>query len=162
MVLTKEQALAGLRTTHAELVRRLGEYTPDQWGAHLGTGTWRVRDVAAHLAAWDRLVVETLRALPNDQLPDWLSWDDAQTDAVNDQQVRDAASLTLDQLRGELRDARMALLEVIATFDTAQFAQPHRAGTVETSAERLCAWWIRHDREHLEQLPAAWDGASSG
>jgi hypothetical protein len=162
MVLTKEEALAGLRTTHAEFVGRLADFTPDRWVAPLRTGTWRVRDVAAHVAAWDRLLVETLRALPNDQLPDWLSWgDDARTDELNEQHVRNAASLTLDQLRAEVLEARVALLDVVATLDATQFTQTHRAGTVETSADRLCAWWLRHDREHLAELPAERKGNSA-
>src|SRR5437899_857073 len=89
MAMTKDDALVGLRNSHEEFVGRLGGLIPEVWVAPLRTGTWRVRDLAAHIAVWDRLLAETLRALPNDQLPDWLAWgDDAKTDALNAHQVR--------------------------------------------------------------------------
>jgi hypothetical protein len=156
MPLTKEEALAGLRTTHEELVGRLNAFTSDGWTTSLSTGTWRVRDAAAHIAAWDRVLAETIRALPNGQVPDWLSWgDDAKTDELNEQQISGLAGWTLDQLRAELRDARAEVLDAVSTLDEAQFMQTYRSGDVATSVERLCAWWLSHDREHIAELPAA-------
>jgi hypothetical protein len=153
-MLTRDEALAGLRASHEELTRRLDDLTTDRWATPLLTGTWRVRDVAAHIAAWDRLLAETIRALPDDRLSDWLTWgNDARTDELNEQQVSNSASWTLDQLRAELRAARTALLDAVAILDETEFSQAHRAGAVETSAERLCRWWIQHDREHVADLP---------
>jgi hypothetical protein len=155
MAMTKEEALVSLRITHEELVGRLTSFTSGEWVAPLRTGTWRVRDVAAHLAAWDRLLAETMRALPNDQLPGWLSWEgDAKMDELNEQQVRNSADWTLDQLQMELRQARAEVLDAIATLDEVQFSRTHRSGDIETSAEELSAWWLSHDREHLAELPA--------
>ena len=155
MAMTKAEALIGLRSSHDELVARLNGYVPDQWVAPLRTGTWRVRDVVAHIAVWDRLLAETIRALPTDQLSDWLSWgDDARTDELNEQQVRISTSWTLDQLQLELRQARAEVLGEISRLDEVQFSRTHRSGDVETSAEKLSAWWLSHDREHLAALPA--------
>jgi DinB superfamily len=134
-------------------VGRLNGFAPNGWVTPLRTGTWRVRDAAAHIAVWDRLLAETIRALPTNQLPDWLSWDDARTDEVNEQQVRNSTDWPLDQLRLELRQARAEVLDEIARLDEGQFSQSHRSGAVETSAEKLCAWWLSHDREHFAELP---------
>jgi len=154
MTMTKDEALAGLRASHEEFASRLNAFTPEGWAAPLPTGTWRVRDAAAHIAVWDRLLAESIRGLPSGRVPDWLSWDDAKTDEVNEQQVSNSAGWTLDRLRAELRDARVEVLDAVAALDGAQFAQSHRSGDVETSAEGLCAYWIRHDRAHIGELPS--------
>ena len=54
MAMTKQAALQGLRDSHRQLMSRLEVLAPDAWTAPLSTGSWRVRDVAAHIAAWDR------------------------------------------------------------------------------------------------------------
>lgn len=154
MTMTKDEALAGLRASHEEFVSWLNAFTPEGWAAPLPTGTWRVRDAAAHIAVWDRLLAGSIRVLPNDQVPDWLSWDDAKTNEVNEQQISNSAGWALDRLRAELRDARAEVLDAVAALSEAQFVQTYRSGDVETSAEGLCAYWLRHDRAHIGELPA--------
>src|SRR5919198_3330008 len=153
MAMTKQAALQGLRDSHRQLMSRLEVLAPDAWTAPLSTGSWRVRDVAAHIAAWDRLLVDDLGALLHGQPPEWLSWDDATTDAVNETHVRESAAWAIDRLRVELRENRAALLDAVAALDDEQFARSQRASDIDVSPAWLCEYWITHDREHTAQLP---------
>lgn len=152
--MNKQEALEGLRVSHAELTARLTALSPEAWDAPLPAGAWGARDIAIHIAAWDSLLAEAVRALPGGIVPDWLSWDDARTDEVNDRQVREHAGWPRDRLTTLLRDTRGELLDAVAALDDAEFSRAHRSGEIETSGASLCASWIEHDRAHIAELPA--------
>ena len=155
-MLTKDEAIAGLQASHRDFMSRLDAVSSQDaaWITHLPTGTWRVRDVAAHVAAWDAILAADIGALPQGRVPAWLTWDDATTDEANESQVRERASLSVEQLRDELVAGRAALVEAVAALDAAEFGRTHRAGDAETSAAGLCEYWIGHDREHTAELSA--------
>ena len=155
-MLTKDEAIAGLQASHQEFMNRLETISSRDaaWTTPLPQGTWRVRDVAAHIASWDRILAADLRVLPEGRVPAWIAWDDAATDEANESQVRELAAWSIERLRGELRASRAKLTDAMTTLDEAQFAQTHHGPDAETSAAGLCEYWISHDREHTEELSA--------
>ena len=161
MQMTKEEAMAALRSSHEELMSHLDAFPIDKWATPMPSGSWRVRDVAAHIAAWDRILAADMRALEEGQVPAWLAWDDATTDAVNESHVSERAGWSIQQLRDELRMGRDELIDAVSKLGEPRFATIRRAGDVEASPVGLCEYWIRHDRAHTAEisLVAVGDGA---
>jgi uncharacterized damage-inducible protein DinB len=151
--MTKEAALGGLRASHKRFMDRLATLSPEQWEAVAPSGSWTVRDIAAHIAVWDRLLIDDLIGIGEGRAPDWMEWDDATANATNEAQVREANDWSLQQLKDELVAARGALLDAVGNTDNAQFADGPLSGGMVISPEWLCQYWIRHDDEHTQNLP---------
>lgn len=152
MTMSKHEALDALRATHEAFVGRAEAVGDAGWVRQSAPGGWRVRDIAAHIAAWDRLVIADIADLRADIPPSWVTWDDATTDIVNAMQVRAAASWPIERLREELVAARSALIETVAGLDEQVFAKGQRVGDTIYSPRMLCAYFIDHDRAHILEL----------
>ena len=152
MALTKEQVLTDLQSVHDEFLRQ-AEATG--WLAPQNGGTWQVRDVAAHIAAWDRLLIADIGDVLKGSVPPWSAWDDALTDIVNDMQVRAYTSFSLEQLHAEVTVARQKLIATVRALDDEQFTKGVAAvDGAEYSPRSLCEYFVAHDRSHIEELSA--------
>jgi uncharacterized protein (TIGR03083 family) len=80
----------------ADLADLLGSLTEAQWNAGSLCGRWRVRDVVAHMISYDDLTLTAgVRLFIRGRL---------RLDRINEIGVREAASLTTDQLLDRFRD----------------------------------------------------------
>ncbi|HZS89758.1 MAG TPA: maleylpyruvate isomerase N-terminal domain-containing protein [Chloroflexota bacterium] len=151
--MTKDAAVAGLRASHKRFMDRLAALSPERWEDVAPSGSWRVRDIAAHIAVWDRILIDDLAGIRDGLAPAWMDWDDATSNANNEEMVQDARSWSLQQLQDELVAARSALVAAVGDIDEAHFAVGPISGGAVISPEWLCQYWIRHDDEHTQNLP---------
>ena len=120
-------------------------------------GEWRVRDLLTHLAAWDELTLEFLRAVaagarefavtasPAD---DWAAWNATQVGLVPT-----GAASGLEGRVARLEGAREALLDAVYALDGATLALPLLApwGFEDTVLGHVLAQAV-HDALHTDQI----------
>ncbi len=146
-----------------QLMRALGEL--DQTGASLPLALpqnaqgaeWLVGDLVTHLAAWDTLIADRLRALaegatnvevtaaPDDQ---WAAW--------NAERVAAGRTLPLEARLEALADARQALLEAASAIDQAVLDTPiETSWGVEETPRAILVVQAMHDGMHAEAIAEA-------
>ncbi len=121
---------------------------------HPETG-WCVKDVVAHILAWEEESLRSLQALRDDQpyytIPDFASFDE-----YNRRRYEDYTPLPLDRLLANLhtvREETIAILRVLppARFtDTMPFPWPWE-GTLSEMMEVMAA----HERIHITEIECA-------
>jgi hypothetical protein len=89
---------------------------------------WSVKDILAHIAAWERLMVqwleESLRGeTPNRPAPGQ-SWDDL--DLFNEQLYLENKHKSLDDVRQESADIHARAVKIIGEMNESDLLDPHR------------------------------------
>ena len=116
-----------LAPIHQELVALLGSLSPDQWLAPTTAGSWRVRDVVAHLLDGDiRRLSYHRDGLPQPELPALRTYDDvlAYLNQLNDRWVAAADRLSprlLTQLVTEIGRQAAAFLASLPPHEEARW-----------------------------------------
>lgn len=152
-----EQALAELHRTRAELLAltdALGEAAIEHKGM---VGAWSVKNVLAHLAAWEEWVVQVLPArMGSGSTPAEFRQRAAEEDRFNALEVAEREELTPGEQLMELERVREELLRYVASLPTTEIERrqpwPEWSGTLP---EYLLAALNEHEREHIAELHAA-------
>ncbi|HEX6817639.1 MAG TPA: DinB family protein [Ktedonobacterales bacterium] len=119
-------------------------------------GQWSVKNVLAHLAAWELVAVQVLsERLETGQTPEIMSTISADMDAWNAMQVDEVEDLSPEDQLVEFEWTRSLLLQYLASLDDATLAKAKPwsgwDGTVaEYVLEAICA----HERAHADQVLA--------
>ncbi len=127
--------------------------TPDP-EAPLRDDGWSARDIAGHVAVWERRLARDIQASLRGETPErpepGYSWE--QMDALN---VSDMEATRALPLAGVMAESRMAFAETRALVDSLSEEQLFTLGLYAwTEGERL-ALWVRYDMwEHYEEHAA--------
>jgi len=148
-----------LERTRAELldtIAGLSEQALDRKGA---IGEWSVKNVLAHIAAWEDLLVQVLpERFATGKAPKWLRARIADEDRYNAEEVAEREELTPAEQLIELERTRAALLDYLRGLDAAAWQRRRPWPTFEgTLAEYLRASIVEHEQEHTAELRAAAD-----
>ena len=154
---TLSDALAELSRTRAELLAAIGglhEAALDRQGV---VGDWSIKNVLAHIAAWEAWVVEALPArMTTGATPEDFRQRAEDEDRFNAEEVAEREELTPDEQLMELERTRAELLAYLHGLDAAALERKHPwdswEGTVpEYLLEALCD----HEAEHVAVLRVA-------
>jgi hypothetical protein len=153
-MITLEEAIDQLSRTRADLLAAidgLDEAALDRKGA---LGEWSIKNMLAHIAAWEAWVVQALPArLANGTTSPDLAQRAADEDASNAEEVAEREELTPDEQLMELERTRAELLTLARGLDTATLARRQPWDTWPgTLPEYLLAALRDHEAEHLEAL----------
>lgn len=121
---TKDEALLALRIEHDKLYGALLGLSDAELATPGVDGTWAIRDILAHLSAWDRA---TTIEVPHILAGEATENDIEMVDAFNDRAVEAAKELPIGEVIGEYLDAREALAAFAATVADEAFAPGHPA-----------------------------------
>jgi hypothetical protein len=154
---TLPDALAALERTRAELLAAIGgleEAALDRTGV---VGDWSIKNVLAHIAAWEAWVIQTLPArMASGVTPPDFRQRAEDEDRFNAEEVAEREELTPDEQLMELERTRAELLSYVRGLDAAALERTHPwdtwAGTVP---EYLLAALRDHEAEHVEALRTA-------
>jgi hypothetical protein len=154
---TLSDALAELGRTRAELlavIDGLDEAALDRKGV---VGDWSIKNVLAHIAAWEAWVVESLPArLATGTTPQDFRQRAEDEDRFNAEEVTEREELTPDEQLMELERTRAELLAYVGGLDAAVLERTHPWNTWEgTLPEYLLAALHDHEAEHVEDLRTA-------
>jgi hypothetical protein len=155
---TLNDALAELGRTRAELlaaISGLDEAALDRKGV---IGDWSIKNVLAHIAAWEAWVVEALPPrMTTGATPEDFRQRVADEDRFNAEEVAEREELTPDEQLMELERTRAELLAYLRGLDAAALERKHPWDSWEgTLPEYLLVALRDHEAEHVEALrPAA-------
>src|SRR2546421_6364261 len=82
-------------------------------------GDWSVRDVLAHVAAWDRATTEAFRLMLKGERPRLLDLEDDEIQAFNEEHHAQGVNSSFEEVRAELDAAREEMLGVLRDIDNA-------------------------------------------
>ena len=115
---------------------------------------WTVKDMLAHVAAWDRWEERTMRAMVAGEEPDLMAVEDV--DAANEALVAAWRDQPLAAVVAELERARASWVAWLGSLSVEAFFRPRSYGGYDwTFASVPLRVQEEHDREHAGQV-AAW------
>jgi hypothetical protein len=120
-------------------------------------GEWSIKNVLAHIAAWEAWVVQALPArLTTGTTPGDFQARVQDEDRFNAEEVAEREELTPSEQLIELERTREALLAELRDLDATAWERRNLWDTWEgTLAEYLHASLIEHEQEHIGELRAA-------
>jgi hypothetical protein len=114
---------------------------------------WTVKDLLAHIAAWDRWEHRTMAAMLSGEQPDFGAVEDIET--FNAAAVADSRRRSLTEVLLELHDARATWLAWLREAPLEAFLQPRWFQDWDWAFPSCLEVQWQHDREHAEQI-AVW------
>jgi hypothetical protein len=156
---TLNQVLAELSRTRADLLGALAgldEAALDRKGV---IGEWSIKNVLAHIAAWEDWVVQALPVrVSTGVTPEDFRQRVEDEDRFNAEEVAEREELTPDEQLMELERTRAELLAYLDGLGAATLARAHLWDTWQgTLPEYLLEALRDHEAEHVEALRAAAD-----
>jgi len=144
---SKADFLERMRSARATLNDAISGLTEDQMSQDIVAGEWSVKDIVAHLAAWQGEVVVALERVSHN---DNQALIDESVDEWNQRRVSERRRLPLVEVIQEFHDTHDRLLALLAA--SAEERIPlGPAGWDETSK----LWWLtEHDTEHTVAVRA--------
>ncbi len=116
---------------------------------------WTVKDILAHIAAWDAEVASAIHALATEKSPRFGYHIDPKDDfrEWNAQQVEKRHGLNPAQVMAEVSESRQKLLEIIEGLDEAQLTWfGHVPWGWSASVEELIRVQAEHDEDHAARI----------
>jgi hypothetical protein len=158
-MVTLHNALDELGRTRAELLAAIGELDEAALDRKGVVGNWSIKNVLAHIAAWEAWVVQALPVrMATSTTPQDFRQRAEDEDRFNAEEVAEREELTPDEQLMELDRTRAELLAYLGGLDAAALERPHPWDTWEgTLPEYLLAALRDHEAEHVEALRAAVD-----
>ena len=154
---TLHNALTELARTRAELLAALGgldEAALDRKGV---VGDWSVKNVLAHIAAWEAWVVEVFPArMTTGTTPEDFRQRAADEDRFNAEEIAEREELTPDEQLMELERTRAELLAYVRSLDADVLERTQPWDSWEGSLPEYLLEALRdHEAEHVAVLRAA-------
>ncbi len=151
-----ERLCADLEQERADFLAALQGVSPAILDRHGVVGTWSVKNVLAHLASWELVVVQALsERLETGQTPEVMATISADRDSWNALMVDEVDDLTPEDQLAELEWTRAVLMQYLGSLDDATLAkaQPWSGwdGAVTDYVRDAIA---QHERAHGEQVKA--------
>jgi len=114
---------------------------------------WTIKDILAHIAAWDRWEYQTMRRMAEGESPDFAAVQDV--DRFNAAVVATWRERPLGEVLAELEDARATWVAWLQALPVEEFFQRRRYDNYDWSFPDCLRVQWEHDTEHAEQI-AAW------
>jgi hypothetical protein len=151
-VVNKQDILDELIEARQELMAAIEGLTPLQMLEPGAVGTWSIKDVLSHLAAWESETVTALNQVLNNRVPGIINIDDI--DEWNEEQHLASFYRPLDAVLEDLEGVHRMLLKMVEDFDEKTLTDNRRFNWME--GEPL-AYLIEenaylHEREHIDDI----------
>lgn len=144
--------LSELTSARAAMDQALIGLSPEDMYVSGVVGLWSVKDILAHVAAWESEVVTALNQAQNRRVPSMLRIEDI--DEWNEQQQRVSARRPLDAVVGDYQGVHAKLKQMIADLDEDFLTNRRLFRWME--GEPL--WYlveesaVLHEREHAQDI----------
>lgn len=162
MGMRKSELMALLAVERDALQKVLGDLPPKRMDCIVVGEGWTVKDVLAHLVAWDREVRQVLERFVRGNLDfghyidpanEWAQW--------NAEMVEQMRQLSGEAVLKSLEEERRLLLGVIRRMDEDQLQQSfHAPWDYTDSVSGFLLAQAAHDRQHCHAIEMAWQAQS--
>jgi hypothetical protein len=153
-LVSKQALLDEIVAARTDLSVVLHGLTPDHFLISGVSGIWSIKDILAHLVAWESETVTAFNQAQNSKIPALLRIDDI--DSWNDEQyhinIRRPLSAILDDFEG----VHKMILQMVRDYDTRALLDNRRFSWMEGEplAYLIDENVILHEREHAYQIRA--------
>ena len=153
-MVTLAQAIKQLDITRAELLDLIDGIDHAALDRKNVIGAWSIKNMLAHIAAWEAWVVQALPArLASGTTPPDLAQRLVDEDASNAEEVAEREELTPDEQLMELERNRAELLAILRSLDEATLARSNLWDTwTGTLPEYLLDALRDHEAAHVQEL----------
>ena len=150
----RRQMLAGeLNDAREKLLDSLAGLSDEEMAAPGVAGAWSVRDILAHLAAWDRETTEMFRGMLQGERPPFLDMDEDGIEAFNLERHSSTAGGSVAEAVSDLIAAREELVELLREVDNAKLFAPAPGDEhADLSIAACISATADHDEEHAEMI----------
>ena len=153
--MNKTDVLETIQSAHTSLEELLAPLSERQLCTATLEGQRSIKDILAHIAAWERLCADSIAELVHGELPSLPAEDD---DTRNEQILLENRDRSLHEVQGDFRDAYQQLLRQVGvlfqTLPEEDLNDPHRFPWLE--GHSLLAFIAGnsydHYGEHAEQI----------
>ena len=150
--ITKSELLDQIRTERKQLEKVLAILTPDQMLQPGASGEWTIKDVLAHISAWERRMILWIGSHLRNETPDVpLPWDVERMNAETYAQVKDKPlAEVLEEFHKSYRDA-LALAESLSEMQLqTAYADTWPMGSLWLGVAANTNWHYKEHRESIE------------
>jgi hypothetical protein len=140
----REKILAELEASRERLVAAAEGLSEDQMTKPV-VGEWSVKDLLAHVACWEEVLLPDIRRLARGDAPALAAFDIKKVDEWNEKLMSLRRHFSLDQARRELELRRRQLLDAIAELPDSALVE----GQFARNLLKVC---VIHDGEHMQDI----------
>ncbi len=116
--MNKEQTIQFLRNNHQKLEEVINRLEEKQIAEEIILTKWTVRDILAHISAWNWELIKATDDLLNDQEPWFINEEECTEAEFNESEVRKRKSQSLDQVLKEWQDSFDELIRKIESLSS--------------------------------------------
>jgi hypothetical protein len=151
-IVRKSELLDTLSAARADLLDALTGLTPDQMIQTGVTGIWSVKDILAHLVAWEAEVVTALNQAQSRHVPSIIGIEDI--DEWNDEQYHINVTRPLQAVQSDFASVHKMLCHMIDDFDELALTDGRRYPWMEGEPLSFLIEdnVILHEQEHASEI----------
>ena len=152
----KASLLAMIQSDRAQLDKLLATLSAEQMCQATLENQWSVKDVLAHIAAWEQRCVGWIQAGLRGERPDkpdtGFTWE--VVDKLNEQTFRENQERPLDDIQAAYRQAHQQILEQAQALSEDDLMNPQRFAWTDgrNLVPYIAANTYEHYQEHVEQI----------
>ena len=154
--ISKKEMLALIHSEWKALWAALKQLSPEQMAQPGVESNWSVKDILAHIMAWEKRMVQWLEESLRGEVPErpapGMSWDDL--DRLNEQIYRENRDRALDEVLADFRQSHEESLRVVEAIAEEDLIEPERfewrEGDPIWHMVAGNTWW--HYKEHRETI----------
>jgi hypothetical protein len=146
-----------LKYGHRTFISALDDFPSGAVNRPGACGMWSVKDIVAHLASYELLLVDVLNAQLGETATPFLNQLFAQGEQFNDSQVEARQSHSFEQVFGEYNAAHAQVMALAAKIPAATFQQTGSLpwyGAEYDLDDYIAYSFYGHKREHSAQVAA--------
>jgi hypothetical protein len=150
----KSELLDTLSATRTDFLDALNGLPPEQMLQAGVTGTWSVKDILAHLVAWEAEVVTALNQAQNRRTPSIITIEDI--DEWNEEQYHTNRARSLEAILSDFAGVHKMLCRMVEDFDERALTDGRRYPWMEGEPLWLLIeeTVILHEQEHTSEIRA--------
>lgn len=143
-----------LENSHVKVIEAVDDLAEAAWDKPGACGEWSVKDVIAHLASYERVIIDVLKTFSGDEPTPYVLRFFDDNNEFNNSQVESRKYNTAQQVLNEYNEAQVLSASLLAQIPAAKVQQ---VGTIPWYNQECClADFINvaytHTVEHCDQI----------
>jgi len=152
--LTKDELLNALETGHNNMLELVAQCQPEQIAQPGVTGEWSIKDILAHISAWEAELVKLLWQVRQSQEPSSIHFSGGNVDEINQRWQASLYSRPLGLVLSDFNAVRKQTVRRVKDFSDEELTTPGYFPGLK--AVPLWEWIANdsfdHESEHAESI----------